>query len=258
MRLPSAPVLSHRVFSVHCSTTPVSLARVADHFYQVDSIRLYLYCIALITFNSTMETSVRATELWEPTLHQPLSWNEIAAIILLGTSFDGEFKIKDDPQHLMLVWHWVVLEVLPVMGIIMRNGCTYRANTTAVHQWIYAYSCLADGGATFCLFFSTPWLLFLGIRINLSSFRIMLWLWCESRDADKGSKCVYVSMCVFLPNKVRERKEVRRKKRKREIVERMAGGKGRGDSLGFSPCHRKSVWPVTKCQPNEDGSGGRA
>lgn len=63
-------------------------------------------------------------------------------------------------------------------------------------------------------------------------------------------------MCLFLLDKVKERERTKEKeKEKRNSGE---DGRWRGVCLDFFPCHRKSVWPITKCQPNEDGSGGRA
>ncbi len=68
-------------------------------------------------------------------------------------------------------------------------------------------------------------------------------------------------VCVFVFVRQSEKERERERAKEKEKEKRNSGEDGRwrrGASLGFFPCHRKSVWPVTKCQPNEDGSGGRA
>lgn len=98
-----------------------------------------------------------------------------------------------------------------VMGIIMKNGRTYRANTTAVYQWIYAYSCLAGGCChlyfSFLSFFPPgffPWDSYQFVLI-LPHPGVVVWkLRCR-----QGKK-----MCVSEREEERERKDWRERKGK--------------------------------------------
>lgn len=169
----SAPVLSHRVFSVHCNTTLARQGRspLSGWLYSP------LFVLRTLFKKSTMETSVRATELREATLHQPLSWNYIAfywASILMANSKSRPWSTASDagvtlgcPRSSLCV---------TVMGIIMRNGRTYRANTTAVYQYIFMLTVALQAVLLpFFIFFFYPLASFLGIHINLSSFCLILW-----------------------------------------------------------------------------------
>lgn len=131
---------------------------------------------------------------------------------------------------------------LTITDIIMKNGHTRRANTAAVYQGIYAYSCLAGGcrHLPLPLFFSTLWLL------PWDSYQFVLILphpvvvvW-KLRCREKGeSVCARVFMCVRVCLRVLKRVcggggGWRRKARKSESVYEVAGvGGRRGSSLGF-------------------------
>lgn len=102
------------------------------------------------------------------------------------------------------------------------------------------------------IFSLTPWLVSLGFISICPHFASS----CGSgvkAEMQTWKEDVCVSLCVFVCVRRREKELRGERKRKSEAVAKVEGG-----SLGFFPCHRKSVWPVTKCQANEDGSGGRA
>lgn len=146
---------------------------------------------------------------------------------------------------------------MTVMGVMVRNGCTYRANNTAVCQWIYAYSCLAGKAPlpSSFLFFPLPLGLFPwdSYQFVLILPRPVVAVW-KLRCRHGKKMCVYLCVCLFVSGGGRKSSEEKGK----EKVKRWRRWQVEGGSLGFFPCHRKSVWPVTKCQANEDGSGGRA
>ena len=90
------------------------------------------------------------------------------------------------------------------------------------------------------------------IHINLSSFCLVLWK--LRRRQGKKNVCV----CVFVCVRQSQREERRMEKEKSSSGEagRWRGG---GELVWVSFCVTGRVsGPWQKCQPNEDGSGGRA
>lgn len=115
---------------------------------------------------------------------------------------------------------------MTVMGVMVRNGCTYRANNTAVCQWIYAYSCLAGKSATtffLSIFSLTPWLVSLGFISICPHFASS----CGSgvkAEMQTWKEDVCVSLCVFVCVRRREKELRGERKRKSEAVAKVAGG----------------------------------
>lgn len=130
------------------------------------------------------------------------------------------------------------------MGIIMKNGRTYRANTTAVYQWIYAYSCLAGGCChlyfSFLSFFPPgffPWDSYQFVLI-LPHPGVVVWkLRCR-----QGKK-----MCVSEREEERERKDWRERKGKENQCRRWQvwGGRQSGFlSVSKEECLTRNKMPT--------------
>lgn len=118
---------------------------------------------------------------------------------------------------------------MTVMGIMVRNGCTYRVNNTAVYQWIYAYSCLA-GKRHYLLCF---YFFFLPLPLGLfpwDSYQFVLILprpvvvvrKLRCRHGKKMCACMCVCVCFCQAEGERA---LRRKRRKSEAAAKVAGAR---------------------------------
>lgn len=160
----------------------------------------------------------------------------------------------------MLMWQWVILRVLLVWPLWASwwgmDALTERITQQYVSGFMLTVASQAKRHYLLPFyFFPLPLGLFPwdSYQFVLILPRPMVAVW-KLRCRHGKKMCVYLCVCLFVSGGGRKSSEEKGK----EKVKQWRRWQVEGGSLGFFPCHRKSVWPVTKCQANEDGSGGRA